>query len=355
MKSPFIKSVEIRPVSYQLAQPFVTAAGRKTETHNVEIRLTLTDGTRGIGEASSSIAMPSESQSAMKRALQETVADLRGRPIDDYRTLIATLWRQQPYHPTAIAAMECALFDAYTRVKGKSLASFLGGKQTTVETDLTISVGSPASQALVARAAARKGFKRLKVKLSGRDPAEDLARLQAVRAAAPKAQLVADGNQGFGLFQALNFVHQLQKLNIPLVFFEQPFAKHDLRSMRLFRKRSKVPLFADESVLTAADAAKLLESGAADGVNIKIAKSGIVGALDIINIATRMKKRLAIGCMEESKIGLAASVHLACGTGAFEWVDLDSVYLLEPSRVRGGFTMKGPRLSVAQIRLGVGL
>ena len=46
---------------------------------------------------------------------------------------------------------------------------------------------------------------------------------------------------------------------------------------------------------------------------------------------------------------------LACGTGVFEWVDLDSVYLLEPSVQRGGFHMKGPKYSVKGIGPGTGL
>ena len=100
---------------------------------------------------------------------------------------------------------------------------------------------------------------------------------------------------------------------------------------------------------------RAFEADAADGVNIKVAKSGLLGALDIIHIAQRFKKRLAIGCMEESKVGLAASVHLACGTGAFEWVDLDSVFLLEPTGQRGGFHMKGPKYSVKGIGPGIGL
>src|SRR6185369_16593383 len=123
--------------------------------------------------------------------------------------------------------------------------------------------------------------------------------------------------------------HRLKREQIAITFLEQPFRKHDLRAMRVFRQRTHIPLFADEAVLSAADAVRLFESEAADGINIKVAKSGLLGALDIIHIAQRFKKRLAIGCIEESKLGLAASVHLACGTGAFEWADLDSVFLLE--------------------------
>src|SRR5207248_2219675 len=119
--------------------------------------------------------------------------------------------------------------------------------------------------------------------------------------------------------------------------------------------RCKVPLFVDESVLTAEDANRVLGREAADGINIKIAKSGILGALDIIQVAKHYKKRVAIGCMEESKLGLAASVHLACGAGLFDWVDLDSVFLLESSTVRGGFSVRGSKLSVKGIKAGIGI
>jgi L-alanine-DL-glutamate epimerase-like enolase superfamily enzyme len=176
-----------------------------------------------------------------------------------------------------------------------------------------------------------------------------------VHRAAPRALLVADGNQGMNASQALNLVHRLAKTKVRLEFFEQPFPKHDLPLMRAFRKKSKIPLFADESVLTPSDAMRVFDTGAADGVVIKLAKSGLLGALDIIQAARRFGKKLAIGCMEESKLGLAASVHLACGTGIFEWVDLDSVFLIDEPVKRGGFRVNGARLSVAGIRSGIGM
>jgi L-alanine-DL-glutamate epimerase-like enolase superfamily enzyme len=352
---PIIRTIEVKPVSFKLKKPFVTAGGRKTETHNVQIILHLVDGTRGVSEASSSIAMPTESQENIVKAVNSMIPELRGKPIENYRELVATAWRLQTLHPTAAAAMECAILDAYTRTLDQPLADFLGGKGAQIETDLTLSLASPKELFKLARDAAKRGFRRLKVKLEGISPEEDGERMKAVRKGAPRATLVADGNQGFGLSQAVDFIHQLRRAQIPLHFLEQPFRKHDLRTMRLFRQRTHVPVFADEAVLSAADAVRLFESEAADGVNIKVAKSGLLGALDIIHISQRFKKRLAIGCMEESKLGLAASVHLACGTGVFEWVDLDSVFLLESTSQRGGFLMKGPKFSVKGIRSGIGM
>ncbi len=352
---PTIQTIDVKPVSFKLKNPFVTASGRKTETHNVQITLHLADGTRGMSEASSSIAMPNESQENLVKALKSMIPELRGKPIENYRELVATSWRLQALHPTAAAAMECAILDAYTRTLDQSLMDFLGGKGTTIETDLTLSLVSPKELFKLARDAAKKGFRRLKVKLGGTSPEEDGERMKAVHKAAPKAMLVADGNQGFGLSQAVDFIHRLKRAQIPLHFLEQPFRKHDLRTVRLFRQRTHVPVFADEAVLTAADAVRLFEAEAADGVNIKVAKSGLLGALDIIHISQRFKKRLAIGCMEESKLGLAASVHLACGTGVFEWIDLDSVFLLEPTSLRGGFLMKRSKYSVRKNLPGIGM
>jgi L-alanine-DL-glutamate epimerase-like enolase superfamily enzyme len=352
---PIIQSLRIKPVTFRLHQPFVTAAGKKALTRNVQVIIQLSDGTEGWGEASSSIAMPEESQQNMERVLKTLIPEMREKDIADYRSLVQTAWRLQPYHPTAMAALECAILDAYTRTQGQALYQFFGGHKTTVESDLTLSVGTPQNLSKTVKAAMRKGFKKFKVKLAGDSPKKDVERVLAVHRAAPKALLVADGNQGMNASQAWEFIQGLEKALVKLSFQEQPFPKHDLPSMRTFRKKCRVPLMADESVLTPADAQRVFDSGAADGVVIKVAKSGIQGALDIIQIARRAGKKLAIGCMEESKLGLAASVHLACGTGAFDWIDLDSVFLLDEPPLRGGFRMSGPRLSVAGVRSGIGI
>lgn len=352
---PTIQSIKIQPASFRLLTPFITAAGEKSITRNIQVRVILSDGTPGLGEASTSLAMPEVTPEVMERVLNALAPVVRNSDISDYRALIQTCWEKQPYHSPPVAALECALLDAYTRWKGQPLYKFLGGRETTVETDLTLSVGGPARLATAAKRAWRRGFRRFKIKLAGDSPKEDAQRVAAVHKAVPKAALVADGNQGMNLSKARKFIRWLERWEIPLTFLEQPVPKYDLRSMRLLRLDCPFPLFADEAVLTPADAAKVFQSGAADGINVKIAKSGIIGALDIIQVARTAKKRLAIGCMEESKAGLAASVHLACGTGAFEWVDLDSVLLLEKSPLNGGFDISGPILSVGRIRRGIGI
>ncbi len=336
-----VRSIRVEPVSFRLKRPFVTSKGRKITTHNVQICLLLSCGARGFGEASTSIAKKEQSQARLIKVLRTEARNLSGRPILERDALIRGLWKRMGSYPAAAAALECAVLDALH----KPLWRQFGSRAKTVETDLTLSVGHPDAVAQAAQAAVQQGFRRMKVKLSG-DPKLDWIRLKAVHAVAPQAKLVADGNQGFTLEGALELDRRLNATRVPVFFFEQPFPRHDVKSMKAYRKKARLPLVADESVQSLQDAERLLKAQAIDGINVKVAKSGVLESLAIAQLVRKAGKILSIGCMEESKRGLAASVHLACGAGFFDWVDLDSAHLLKDGNIPGGFTMKGPFLSV---------
>jgi L-alanine-DL-glutamate epimerase-like enolase superfamily enzyme len=61
-------------------------------------------------------------------------------------------------------------------------------------------------------------------------------------------------------------------------------------------------------------------------------KTGITDALGIIELARTASVKLMIGCMAESSIGISQSIHLAVGTGAFTYHDLDSHMLLKETK-----------------------
>ncbi len=131
--------------------------------------------------------------------------------------------------------------------------------------------------------------------------------------------------------------------------------RDDLAGMRYVREHCGFLVGADETVFTPEDAIRVVREEAADVINIKVAKAGLVGALDIAGIAKAANISLMIGCMMESKFGLAASVHLACGLGCFTHCDLDSVYLLKPFECEGGYHQDGPVFSVEGIGAGTGI
>ena len=79
--------------------------------------------------------------------------------------------------------------------------------------------------------------------------------------------------------------------------------------MRALRRRSPLPLFADESVHNAADIPRL--AGAFDGINIKLMKCGGLGeALRMIAVARAHGMQVMIGCMVESSLAITAAAHL---------------------------------------------
>jgi L-alanine-DL-glutamate epimerase-like enolase superfamily enzyme len=152
---------------------------------------------------------------------------------------------------------------------------------------------------------------------------DDINRILAIKDGAPGCEITLDANQGFSPCEAVHFLEVLEKNNIRPILFEQPVIKTDLLGMKFVKDHTSIPIAADESVFTSADAISIVRSGCADVINIKIMKSGILEAIDIAAIARSANIKLMIGCMLESSLGLGCSVHLAAGLGNFNYVDLD--------------------------------
>ncbi|MDO8730780.1 MAG: enolase C-terminal domain-like protein [Candidatus Omnitrophota bacterium] len=342
--SPRIAAVELIPWNLPMRRPFVTAHGSKKVSHNLRVVVHLENGTHGYGEASESLAWPDEKRADFTRALLNV--NLAGKEIQAARRLSEKVWQTAGRHPAAAAALECALLDAYTRSRGVSLWKWFGGKKRSVTTSLTISAWPPRVAGQAARQAARRGFRRLKVKLTGKAPDADLDRVLAVHRAAPKAMLWLDGNQGFTREGAIRFCSRVRERRLPVELFEQPVPRGEWRGFREIERQGKIPVVADESARTVSDARRIIRKQAASVINVKLAKCGVAGALEIIRLAKKTGTRLMIGCMAESAAGLWPSVALACGTGAFHYIDLDSHLLVISPPGPIDFETRGGRLSV---------
>ncbi len=338
-----IASARVYLVESPLRRPFITAQGRRDRTVNAAIELRLRGGARGYGEASTSIAQKHLTPAALRRALRRMAAAARGRDVRAWRALAGDAWAAHSDLSPAVAAFEAALLCALADESGTTVAGLLGGAARSLETDLTISASTDPEETRAAAAeAADAGFRTLKVKVGGR-LADDLARVRAVREAAPRARLILDGNQGFDARGALRFAERVLAEGGKVVLLEQPTPKADLKALAFVSRRCPVPVAADESVQTPGDAARAAEAGVT-AINIKLAKSGVSRALEIAAVARAAGLPLMIGCMAETPRGLAASVHLALGTGFFRWHDLDSDLLLRTTaaeRRAAGWTRDG--------------
>ncbi len=349
MTRTVIRAGSVAFVRARLRRPFVTALGTRHFTENVAATVTLSGGARGYGEASTSLAMKTLTAPALSRALARLLRGAQGRDARDWRALVDRAWTLSADLPPAVAAFESALLSALAAESGVTLAGLLGGARTKLETDVTLSAwNDPRLTEEAAAEAARDGFKTLKLKVGG-TLEDDLARVRAARRGAPRARLLLDGNQGLTPRGALALLDAVMKEGATVDLLEQPVRKDDLAGMAFVARRSPVPVAADESVATPAQAARVLEMGAATAINIKLAKSGLSRGLEIAAVARAAGVPLMIGCMAETARGLSASVHLALGTGFFRFVDLDSDVLLaaDPAARRAaGWTRRGPRIGL---------
>ncbi len=341
--NPFlITGAELQVVSIPLKAPFITALGRKELAENACLRLRLAGGAEGWGEASSSVVLARLSPRRVARRLASLGRRAVGRDVRRWRRLSQEAWERFGHEPPIAAAFECALLEAWMRAFSLSAAQWFGGALASIETDLTISAWSPEESGRRALEALRAGFRTLKVKVTGK--ADDFPRIRAA-AESGASSLILDGNQAFSLSSSLRLLERCLKARLPVRLFEQPLPREDLSGMTELCKASPVPIAADESARTPQEALRVLEAGAADALNVKIAKTGVEGSLEIIALARAAKKRLMIGCMQESARGLSMSVHMACGTGAFDWVDLDSDCLLGCGQPQGDYRRAGARVT----------
>jgi L-alanine-DL-glutamate epimerase-like enolase superfamily enzyme len=341
-----ITSLVAIPNRIPLRRPFATARRTSTVAENVLARLRLADGTEGWGEASPAPYVTGEDLVSVQEAIDGAACVLEGTDAGRWLRCHELLKMALPENPTARSAVEFALADACCRCEGRPLWQALGGARRCVVSDLTIPICPPEEAAEEAVRAVRAGFRHLKIKVGCATVEEDEARVRVIAERAPGCRLRVDANQAFTPEGALSFLDRLRAAAAPVQLLEQPVPADDWEGLAHVTRHSTVPIIADESVRTPADALRVAREGAAHGINVKLAKSGLVESLAIVAIGQAADLELMLGCMLESDWGIAAGVHFACGTGAFRYVDLDSHLLIGLAPPYAGFRQRGAVLSV---------
>ncbi|MEU0493261.1 o-succinylbenzoate synthase [Nocardiopsis sp. NPDC006139] len=147
---------------------------------------------------------------------------------------------------------------------------------------------------------------KVKVAERGQDPAEDLARVEAVRdAIGPSGKVRVDANGAWDVDTAVRMVRALDRYGLEYV--EQPCATLD--ELAAVRRRVDVPVAADESVRRAEDPLKVRAADAADIVVLKVQPLGGVRAA--LRVAEACGLPVVVSSAVETSVGLAAGVALA--------------------------------------------
>ena len=333
-----ITQIRLGKLSVPLRVPFKTALRTVERVEDIVVELHTDTGAVGYGEAPPTGPITGDTTGGIVGGLVELIAPaLIGQEVDDFEAVTARVQKAGVHNTSAKAAADMALWDLYGQLHGIPVHKLLGGARRQLVTDITISVNPPEQMARDARDAVARGYDCLKVKV-GVDPALDTARLTAVRrAVGEKICIRIDANQAWTPRQAVRILNEMQDKGLGLELVEQPVPAADLEGLAYVTRHSWVPVMADESVFSPADALRIFQTRAADYVNIKLMKcGGLTNALRIASAAEVYGVECMIGCMLEAKIAVNAAVELACARSVITKVDLDGPVLCSVDPVEGG-------------------
>jgi len=303
---------------WPIAGAFTISRGAKTEA--VVVVATLSDGSHtGRGEC-----VPYARYGESVDNITAAIEAMRGR-------LAAGLTRMdlQTAMPAGAArnALDCAFWDLEAKRSGRPVHELAGlPPPRPLTTAYTISLGPPADMAAAAAKVATRAL--LKVKLGGNsDDGGDPARIAAARAAAPKATLIADANEGWNADNLAANLAACAAAGVELI--EQPLPEG--RDQVLASIERPIPVCADESAHGLSSLAALM--GKYDAVNVKLDKAGgLTEALAMAAQAERLGFKLMLGSMVATSLSVAPAMLVAQKAS---YVDLDGPLLLAKDREHG--------------------
>ena len=299
--------ISVTPDVFKLAQVFTISRGSRTEAKVLTVRIEA-GGHVGWGEC-----VP---YARYGETLESVTAEIEG--------LSGAIDRAALYDllPAGAArnAVDCALWDLECKTAGKRAWDLAGLPAPGPEiTAYTLSLAEPAE--MQAQAAKHAHRPLLKIKLGTPD---DMPRLEAVRAGAPKSTIIVDANEGWSAEVYADLAPHLVRLGVALV--EQPLPAGDDEA--LIGMDRPVPVCADESAHDCSTLPKL--KGKYDVVNIKLDKTGgLTEALKLREAALAEGYKVMVGCMVGSSLAMAPATLVAQGAMV---TDLDGPLLLAEDR-----------------------
>ena len=231
-----------------MTAPFVVATGARTIAENIFLRVTLSNGAQGYGEAAPFPEVGGETRESCLIARPRLGKAILGHSAASYTNIGHVLSEQAPNDPAARCGLETAVIDTYCRAANIPMWKLWGGADVRVrETDITIPIADLDKTVALARGWYAKGFRLFKMKV-GNDVWNDIRRLEAVHRALPDISFIGDGNQGFSRQDCLKFAQGVKRFGGTMALLEQPVVRDDLDSMAAIRRETGIPVAADESV-----------------------------------------------------------------------------------------------------------
>lgn len=208
----------------------------------------------------------------------------------------------------ARSAVDCALWDLWSREQGISEWRALGGTKNVIESGVSLGIEkSPAELLRTIEKYLGQGYRRVKCKIA---PGYDLEYLRAARREFGGIMLMADANSAYTL-DDIDIFRAMDELD--LLMIEQPLASDDIVDHRHLQAAIRTPVCLDESVDSVDDARRAIELGSCRVINIKVARvGGLTEARRIQEFASRHNGGCWCGGMVDA--GVARGHNIAAAT-----------------------------------------
>ncbi|CAH0342852.1 mandelate racemase/muconate lactonizing enzyme family protein [Rhizobium sp. CECT 9324] len=247
-----MKIVDVRThlLEHRLTVPFQSASMRFDRRAHVLVEIVCDDGTTGWGECLG----PARPNAAVVAAYKPWL--IGANPLETEK-IWATLYNalrdqgQRGLTLTALSGIDIALWDIKGKHFNAPISILLGGRfRETVKAYATGSfkrdgVDRVEDNATDIAAYRSQGFHASKIKV-GFGIEEDLRVIKAAReAAGSDMRLMADGNHGYGVLEAVEFGHRAAEYGLD--WFEEPVVPEQLASYREVRAKQPIPVAGGET------------------------------------------------------------------------------------------------------------
>ena len=351
-----IARVEAIPYAIDYRKPLVFASGEVHAAEHVLVRVHTDDGFVGTADAPPRPFTYGETQTSVRSIITDYFAPaMVGVGILEREVVRARLDRTVG-NPVAKAALDMAIWDAIGQTLGASVTELLGGFTDRMRVSHMVGFAEP--EAMVAEAErirATYGITTFKVKVGRRPYRQDVDACRALRAAMPDAEIYIDGNRGWTASESARALREMADLD--LSFAEELCPADDVLGRRWLVEHAPIPLYADESVPTAADVTRELLGGAATGIAIKTSRTGFTASQRILGLCEGMGVEVYVGNQIDTQVGslCAAAFGAAHSYTArrpaelSNFLDMSDDLLAEPLAIEAGElrVREGPGLGIA--------
>lgn len=261
-----------------------------------------------------------ESEVSVVNVINEVFSKLIiGRNPFDIEDIMKILDKRVILNYRAKAGIDIALHDLVGQILKVPIRSIMGNSTyKKIPVMRMVSIKDPKDMAKDASLLVDQGYKALKIKI-GEDHKIDLHRISEIRnAIAEDVTLTVDINQAYSPKNAVRLINELEQYDVAMI--EQPVNKEDIIGMAYVRQRVNIPIEADESVLTLANAAQVIERKAVDFISIKPVKvGGLNKAKKIAALCEAFNVGCVVGTVAGSQMIDAANAQFIASTPNVWW------------------------------------